>query len=69
MRHKRTKERRGESTPDQTEAGFNILVLARAERQKLESTKRSMLLGTEILTQTIANQFKSEPAIKVQTAT
>lgn len=63
------KERRGESTPDQTETGFNILFLARAEREELESTKRSILSGTEVLTQTIANQLKSEPAVKIRTAT
>jgi hypothetical protein len=69
MRHKRTKERRGESTPDQTEAGFNTLFLARAEREKLEKSQRSILSGTEVLTQTIVSQFKSEPSVKIRTTT
>lgn len=42
------KERSGESTPDQTEAGFNILCLARAEGEKLEPVKPSMLTGIEV---------------------
>jgi hypothetical protein len=51
------------------EAGFNILFLARDEREKLESAKRSMISGTEVLTQTIVSQFKSEPSVKIRTAT
>lgn len=63
------KKRSGESTPDQTEAGFNILCLARAEGEKLEPVKPSMLTGIEVLSQTIVSQFKSEPSVKIRTAT
>lgn len=63
------KERSGESTPDQTEAGFNILCLARAEREKLESAKPAMLSEIEVLTQTIMSQFKSKPSVKIRTET
>jgi hypothetical protein len=69
MRHKRKKERSGESTPDQSEAGFNILLLVRPEREILESPKLSMLSWTAILTQTIGNQFRPEPSAKLPTAT
>lgn len=62
------KERSGESTPDQTEAGFNIFFLARAEGEKLKSVP-SMLTGIKVLTQTIVSQFKSEPSVKIRTAT
>lgn len=49
------KKRNSKLTPNQTKASFNILILAKAKRKKLKSTKYSILLRTKKLIQTIAN--------------